>query len=508
MTAAQAPSAQATPEQQLAFQSALGMQAAVQSEGFFDAGHPFPWAPPGAPFWQAVLAARKAKRSLEKVHEGPPNKKAKKEDWVNKEVVDKRTGEVRVELVPPPAFMYVSADDYVCELDRACLDNDVVVLPSNTVEDTGGGGRKLAASYYVAHAGTGQGLVLRCDVPISGGGGMGDPTKKAYTDSLAMFVRGFLGIPRTDAPEEEDSLPPQPHVPPGGFRGPPQNMGPPPGYQGPPPGYQGGPPAPQGMPPSQGQFRGGPVPNAPQQQFQQRRPGAGGAPFGAGGPPQGPRGQGGFPQGAPPPHRQDQGGHGFAGGGPHGGSPRGMVGGPPAQPFQGQGQHQQQQQQRQPPPQGMNGGGRPPVHQEPVVQHAQAMLGQHAPEPSDADLSAPPPPARAQPLRGSRPGEPQTMDDWVQVLVGNGWPEDQAIMLAGHKPDEPISVALRERVVRDARPNFPTNEAMVAAFVDTGFTPQPQLSKDLRPRPTGLQTLRFLSKITKVTNNPAATATS
>jgi hypothetical protein len=137
----------------------------------------------------------------------------------------------------------------------------------------------------------------------------------------------------------------------------------------------------------------------------------------------------------------------------------------------------------------------------------QTYGNQQPPPPAEPepDLSSPPPPAQAQPLRGSRPGEPQTMDDWVQALVKNGWEEETAIMLAGHKPDEPISVPLREQVVRDARPYFPSGEAMRDAFAATGFTPQPNLPKDVRPRPTGLQTLRFLSKIDR---NPAATPAS
>jgi hypothetical protein len=481
-----------TPDQQIAFQRQLAMQHALQNEGFFRGGHPFPWAPPGAEFWGAVLEARRAKRQLPKIHEGPPNKKAGKVH----ERIDKETGDATYDY--PPAFMFVSADDYVEELDRACLPCDVVVCPSNTVEDSGPGGSKiLQASYYVAHAKTGTGMVFRADVPITGGSGMGDPAKKAYTDSLAMFCRGFLAIPRTDAPADEELYQPPPAAPPPGPHGPvmspsgpvppfrpPVQLPPRQGYQQPPPGY--GPPPQQQRPP-----QGPPMQQRPPQ----------GPPPGFPPPPYG-GGARGVPHGAPQaPGPYPQRG-GYPAGGQPGGPPRGMVGQLPA---------------RQVPPPPMNGG-RPPVHHEPVVHQAQAMLQaqpvppghapqmpQAAPESEpDADLTTPPPPAQETPMRGAKAGEPQTMEQWFQALVDLGWEEGTAMQLVAHKPDEPISTQLKDSIVNgEGMAYFKAPQAVRDAFQGTGYVPQPKLPENQKVMPTGLQLLRFCMKIDKRTPAPA-----
>lgn len=495
-----------TPEQQVEFQRQLAIQATVQHDEFFAAGHPFPWAPPGKAFWSAILEARKAKRNLPKKHRGPPNKKAPKDQW--EDVIDTTTGEV-IKQVPPPAYMFVSADDYVEELDRACLPQGVVVCPSATVKTEGGpgGSRQLNTAYYVAHAETGEGMVFRADVPISGGSGMGDPTKKAYTDSLAMFCRGFLAIPRANAPEQEELVfqpqvpiqaqPPQPH----------------PGHQGPPPGFAPAPfPQPQAQPPGPPAGRPYQQPFAPPQGMGPSGPAPPFQPPPRGGPgfqppfAGGPGGPGpGAPQAHGPPPQWD--GHPL--GGRAGGPPHGMVAG---------------QAGRQVPPPPMNGG----IANDPTVQGAHAMLGQQSPPPGygpeqfqqqpppqgqqrqpppqfppasnepDPDLTTPPAPPREVPIRGARPDEPQTMDQWFQALVDRGWDEEAAMQLATHRPDEPISQELKEAVINgEGLRYFGSAQAVRDAFNGTGYVPKPNLPENQKVMPTGLQLLRFAIQIDK-----------
>ena len=467
----------------------------MQEEGFFRGGYPFPWAPPGAAFWTALLESRRGKQALEKRHKGPPNKKAGKVD-----VVDKVTGEVLGSEFPP-AFMYVSADDYLAELDRACLPNQIVVVPSVSVlnEDVA---RTLSASYFVAHAGTGQGMVFRADIPVQASGGMGDPIKKAYTDSLAMFSRGFLAIPRTDAPVEEFA----PYEPQ------PQNYG----------GNYGGPPS-------------APFQGAPQQQGYGPGPGV-------------PQGQGRGGQGYQAPGPQGQPVNGHPGGGGYSGRPNPVVPqqqqqpiqqGPPPQQmnqgYQGQGQPQQgysypaQQGQGQPGPfdQGPRGGlvsaqiqGHPNLVNNPVVQTAIALLGPNSPLPGQGpegpdfqsrqgsvdtqDLTTPPPPAQAVKLRGVVTGEPQTVEEWADALIDKGWDEVSATNMAALRPDGPIPDTLRELIATKSLAYYGTGELARAAFEGTGYTPQPGLPDSVKPRPTGLQILRYCNKINL---NPSETTT-
>jgi hypothetical protein len=388
--------------------------------------------------------------------------------------------------------MYVSADDYLAELDRACLPNQIVVVPSVSVvnEQTA---RTLSANYFVAHAGSGTGMVFRADIPVQASGGMGDPIKKAYTDSLAMFSRGFLAIPRTDAPVEEVAP------------------------------YE---PQPQGY--------GGPAPSAP---FQ-------GAPQPAYGPgpgvPQG-QGRGGQSYQAPGPQGPVNGGN--PGGGGYSGRPGQMVPqqqqqpiqqGPPPQQmnrsYQGQGQPQQgysyppqgapRQQQGQPGSfsSGPRGGlvspqiqGHPNLVNSPVVQTAVALLGPDSPLPGQGpegpdfqarqgsvdtqDLTTPPPPAQAVKLRGVVEGEPQTVEEWADALIDKGWDEVSATNMAALRPDGPIPDTLRELIATKSLAYYGSGEKARAAFEGTGYTPQPGLPDSVKPRPTGLQILRYCRKI-------------
>lgn len=472
----------------------------LQEEGFFRGGYPFPWAPPGAAFWTALLESRRGKQALEKRHKGPPNKKGGKV-----EVVDKTTGEISFEF--PPAFMYVSADDYLAELDRACLPNQIVVVPSVSVtnEDVA---RTLSASYFVAHAGTGQGMVFRADIPVQASGGMGDPIKKAYTDSLAMFSRGFLAIPRTDAPVEEFApYEPQPQnyggpAPSAPFQGAPQ-----PGY-GPGPGvpqgqgrggqgYQA--PGPQGQPvnghPGGGGYSGRPNPVVPQQQQQPIQQGP--PPQQMNQRPQGYQGQGQPQQGYsyPPQQQQGQGQPGPFDQGPRGGLVSAPSQGPRGNFPQGQGQIQ----------------GHPSLVNNPVVQTAVALLGPNSPLPGQGpegpgfesrqgsvdtqDLTTPPPPAQAVKLRGVVEGEPQTVEEWADALIDKGWDEVSATNMAALRPDAPIPDTLRELIATKGLAYYGSGDAARAAFEGTGYTPQPGLPDSVKQRPTGLQILRYCRKI-------------
>lgn len=475
----------------------------VWKEAFFRGGYPFPWAPPGPEFWQAILAARQKKQPLEKKHAGPPNKKAPRDQWVKVEVVDKTTGEVTLKDAPPPAYHYVSADDYVDELDRVCLPQGLVVLQSAALEPSQAG-KTLVASYWVAHAGTGQGMVFRADTNASSSGSMGDPVKKAYTDSLAMFSRGFLAVSRTDMPADEETVYPYPApgAPGGRMQAPPQtppppvqqSMGYPPGPPPPQPPFRAPPPGPGPQGPPQG-TRPGPqshAPPPPQNLGPYGYPG-GGVPGGNAGPPlphrHMPPVQGAPPQGPPPVND----GHP---GGPH--------------PFPASGPWPNPQ----PPSQATI-----PLMHEPVVQTSMQLLGPNSPLPGEGpernappaqavaqesapqqqvvepDLLSPPPPARATPVRGARENEPQTVEAWSDLLISKGWDEDMAANLAALKPDEPIPDTLKEEIVTIGLNYYGTRQALLEGFKGTGFTPQPALPDSVRPKPTGLQIMRFAANM-------------
>jgi hypothetical protein len=176
------------------------------------------------------------------------------------------------------------------------------------------------------------------------------------------------------------------------------------------------------------------------------------------------------------------------------------------------------------------------VYQEPVVQAAQQLLDarrgtddeddedtgpprqptQQAPaqRPAQAqrpttpivepDLETPPAPYVAQPIRGSVAGDPQTVEQWVEALVSKGWSDETAMSLAAHKPDEPIGDALKAEILSIAFAYFDRDAAAVReAFDGTGFVPMPNLPEQLKPKPTGLQLLRFAIKLDLSTKTQA-----
>jgi hypothetical protein len=152
---------------------------------------------------------------------------------------------------------------------------------------------------------------------------------------------------------------------------------------------------------------------------------------------------------------------------------------PQRQPQQAQAAPQQQPQQQTAPPVQAPRQAPPPA--QPIVEQ---------------DLSAPPAAYVAQPIRGSVASDPQSVEAWVEALVAKGWNQDMAMSLAAHKPDEPIGDALKGEILSIAFGYFGRDGARVRdAFAGTGFTPMPNLPEQLKPKPTGLQLLRFAVKM-------------
>ena len=83
------------------------------------------------------------------------------------------------------------------------------------------------------------------------------------------------------------------------------------------------------------------------------------------------------------------------------------------------------------------------------------------------------------------------------MLTSKGWDPKLAEQLCLHSPTESIPDTLRQEVASIAMDHYGHDVNKVrAAWEGTGFTPQPALPQNVRPKPNGLQLLRFLSKIT------------
>lgn len=400
--------------------------------------------PPRAEYWTAVQKAQEEAQQLEKKNEGPPNKKAPKTYQRQVEEVDRRTGEVvkRVVQDHPPMYFYVSAEQYLSEWRRVAkiaqlnlTQEGEVILGANDRATS------LKVTYTCVHVPTGQGRRYRLDFPLGQGTAVGGAAEMAYTKSIRFFFRSFLNIPGHDPNEYADL-----HDAADQQASPPHDQPPPQQQQR----------FPQGQP---GPREGGP------RQGPQRDPRQGGQPprqpGGGGGPQRGPQGSGRQGPGAP---RQGQ---------PQGGRP-------------GHGPNGAQQR-------------RPGVRQEQIYQAAEEILGENAvmdeeDAPVDQRLLEPPPEPNQAPLRGSRNSEPRSAEQWRLALIGLGWDEKTATDLVMHRPDEVIPDALRSEIGLRAVEWYGSTEAAKAAWEGTGFLPDTNLG-NLRPKPNGIQLLRYLLKI-------------
>jgi hypothetical protein len=100
-------------------------------------------------------------------------------------------------------------------------------------------------------------------------------------------------------------------------------------------------------------------------------------------------------------------------------------------------------------------------------------------------------------------GEPQNPQAWRDLLTGRGLGVEQATQLAHLEYNEPVDLFLMEDLRNWAWRHYAGNgEAILARWRELGFTPAPGLPPEQRPRPTGIQTLRFLSQLEFATPAP------
>jgi len=493
---------------------------------------------PSVKFWTALLNAQQAAQKLAKKHPGPPNKRAPKI-----EVTDPITGQRS--MAHPPMWTFVSAEDFIEEARRVLHPEGLVLVPTGIMGELDaqfGRRNRIALWFLLVHAPSGEGAFLPMEFPYQTNDRSThvQAAANSYTQGLAYFLRGLLMIPRV-SPRDEDyhevlnsDAPPPRQQPQQGFQQPApaqqqifqqppaQNFQPRPvtplyqgpqgtmigHYAGPPPGPQGttgGPAnfAPQpttGQPPMQrpSQTAQRPQPQQPQQFPGQQplpRQGGGAQPTFRQGAPVQSNGNGSFPGGAPHAHGQVPQGNGFGGGGGPGGGAQRMVGAPgatavaplpplmnstlvqgmvqqtgavPASPAQDQAQAQQTFQVGPPPPQAIK------------------------PEDLTEMPSAVPPP-KEQKIEGVREDEPQTSDDWFEALLEKGWDPIVATEVANHPPNLVINDAVRNEISSRAMSKFATDE-ILKAWKDTGFVPDPKAGAN-RPKPTGLQLLRFCNNL-------------
>lgn len=480
---------------------------------------------PGVKYWTALLNAQQAAQKLAKKHPGPPNKRAPKV-----ETVDPISGQ-RV-MAHPPMWTFVSAEDFIEEARRVLHPEGLVLVPTGIMGELDsqfGRRNRIALWFLLVHAPSGEGAFLPMEFPYQTNDRSThvQAAANSYTQGLAYFLRGLLMIPRVSPRDEDyhevlnsDTPPPrqqpQPQQPQHQFRpvtplyqGPQGTMighytGPPPGPQG----TTGGPPnfAPQpttGQPPMQR------APQTaqhapPQQQFQfpgpqqaqaQQRPqqGGGAQPTFRQGAPVQSNGNGSFPGGAPHAHGQVPQGNGFGGGGGPGAGAQRMVGAPgatavaPLPPLMNstlvQGMVQQ-------------AGAVPasPAQDQQTFQVPQQSPPEQAVRPEDLQqMPSHTPPPEEKKLEGVREGEPQTSDDWLEALIDKGWDPIVATEVANHPPSLVINDAVRNEISSKAMSKFTTDE-ILKAWKDTGFVPDPKAGAN-RPKPTGLQLLRFCNNL-------------
>lgn len=135
------------------------------------------------------------------------------------------------------------------------------------------------------------------------------------------------------------------------------------------------------------------------------------------------------------------------------------------------------------------GNGAPiPVGQEPIVQQTQQIL--EATRISQQQYK------QETAARQTAPGEPTSPEGWREVLVKQGLDVERATQLAHLVLGEPVDLFLMEDLRNWAWAHYNGDgEKIVGRWRELNFQPAPQLPADQRPRPTGLQVLRFLSKI-------------
>jgi len=427
-------------------------------------------APPGAAFWIAVLEAQKAAKKLEKVHEGPPNKKAGKVY----ERVNRATGEMQLDY--PPMFTYVSAEQYIEELRRVCHQHGLVVIQVGCLGEQNLHGKRdrMASGFVVVHAASASGGLLPFEFPMSHNESISASAEKAYTKSWAYFVRGFLQIPRADPKDE------------GVYEAPPEQ------YMGWDNHYAQQPPVEQLVVPVQNQQARQPVQQnqqqPPQQDWQQ--------------PAQQDWQQQPFPQeqqqGWQQPQDQQQDWQGQS----HDGWQQ-----PPQEEWQQPPQEEWQQQQgswQQPAQQGQDNwhgsqapNGQqplPPIEEEPLVKEAQDLFQAELTKNERIGGDAPTNGHHGQ--QSAQTAEPRTPDEWRAALLARGWKDEIAKQLVTTNLNEPISPGLREEIASLALAYYQNNpEAIRVAWQGTGFEPNPSLPPAIRPRPTGLHVLRYALKM-------------
>jgi hypothetical protein len=143
-----------------------------------------------------------------------------------------------------------------------------------------------------------------------------------------------------------------------------------------------------------------------------------------------------------------------------------------------------------------------PVAQEPIVAHAQAVL--------EAEKISPQQMRNEQAERVEAPANPATGDPtspeaWRDILTKNGMDEDNAIQCAMLDDNLVIEPAMVEDMRNWAWSNYKGDVAAItAAWIESGFQPVPSLPLDQRPRPTGIQAKRFLTKMTFKTKTASA----
>ena len=144
----------------------------------------------------------------------------------------------------------------------------------------------------------------------------------------------------------------------------------------------------------------------------------------------------------------------------------------------------------------------PPVAQEPVVQAAQRLLQAAAITPQQMRKEQTAPPAAAP--TPAVPGEPTTGEGWRDELVKQGMDAATATQIAMSEHNQPIEPALVEDLRNWAWSHYKGDVAKITAvWHDLGFEPVANLPVDQRPRPRGIQALRFL---VKMKFNPAPSA--
>jgi hypothetical protein len=117
--------------------------------------------------------------------------------------------------------------------------------------------------------------------------------------------------------------------------------------------------------------------------------------------------------------------------------------------------------------------------------------------PQQAQQPAKPAPAANPFSKVARPDEPNTSESWITELRSLGWPEGDAEELAVCPPENPITPAVREALHRAIERFYGTDRLQEArdAWKEVGFVPNPDAPEAQRPKPTGIQALRYARRM-------------